>query len=125
VEPFAYTKVSALGIEEQRVNVLIDLTEPRERWRRLGHGYRVQPRIVVWEGNSATQVPQSALFRDGEHWAVFAVENDVARLRRVVVGQHNDTHVQIVSGVSPGERIVLHPNDRIEDGTRIAARAPA
>lgn len=125
VEPFAYTKVSALGIEEQRVNVLIDLTEPRERWRRLGHGYRVQPRIVVWEGQRATQVPQSALFRDGEHWAVFSVENDIARLRRVVIGQFNDTHVQIVTGVSPGERIVLHPNDRIEDGTRIVARTAA
>jgi HlyD family secretion protein len=125
VEPFAYTKVSALGIEEQRVNVLIDVTEARERWRRLGHGYRVQPRIIVWEGDKATQVPQSALFRDGEHWAVFAVENDIARLRRVVVGQHNDTHVQIVSGVAPGEHIVLHPNDRIEDGTRIVARTAA
>lgn len=123
VEPFAFTKVSALGIEEQRVNVLIDLTEPRERWRRLGHGYRVQPSIVVWETDRAVQVPQSALFRDGERWAVFAVEKNIARLRRVAVGQHNDTQVQVVSGLSPGERIVVHPNDRIEDGTRIVARS--
>lgn len=123
VEPFAFTKVSALGIEEQRVNVLIDLTEPRERWRRLGHGYRVQPSIVVWETDRAIQVPQSALFRDGERWAVFAVENSIAQLRGVVVGQHNDTQVQVVSGLSPGERIVVHPNDRIEDGTRIVARS--
>lgn len=122
VEPFAYTKVSALGIEEQRVNVLIDLVEPRERWRRLGHGYRVQPRIVVWETDAAIQVPQSALFRDGEQWAIFAVEKDVARLRHVTIGQRSDTHVQIVSGATPGERIVMHPNDRIEDGTRIVAR---
>jgi HlyD family secretion protein len=123
VEPFAFTKVSALGIEEQRVNVLIDLTEPRERWRRLGHGYRVQPRIVVWEARNVLQVPQSALFRDGEQWAVFVVENDTARLRRVGVGQHNDTHMQIVGGLTTGERIVLHPNDRIADGTRIVARS--
>jgi HlyD family secretion protein len=124
VEPFAFTKVSALGIEEQRVNVLIDLTEPRERWRRLGHGYRVQPRIVVWEARNVVQVPHSALFRDGEQWAVFVVENDSARLRRVGVGQHNDTHMQIVGGLTTGERIVLHPNDRIEEGTRIVARSP-
>lgn len=124
VEPFARTKVSALGIEEQRVNVLIDLTEPRERWRRLGHGYRVQPRIVVWETQNAIQVPQSALFRDGEHWAVFAIEENVARLRHVSVGQHNDTVVQITSGLTAGQRIVLHPNDRIEDGTRIVQRSP-
>jgi HlyD family secretion protein len=123
VEPFAFTKVSALGIEEQRVNVLIDLTEPRERWRRLGHGYRVQPSIVVWETDRAVQVPQSALFRDGEQWAAFVAEGNFARLRHVVIGQHNDTQVQIVSGLSPGERIVVHPNDRIEDGTRIVARA--
>lgn len=122
VEPFAFTKVSALGIEEQRVNVLIDLTEPRERWRRLGHGYRVQPSIVVWEASNAVQVPQSALFRDGEQWAVFVVEEDVARLRRVAVGQQNDRHVQITSSLKPGERIVLHPNDRIVDGARIIAR---
>lgn len=125
VEPFARTKVSALGIEEQRVNVLIDLTEPRERWRRLGHGYRVQPSIVVWETDNAVQVPQSALFRDGEHWAVFAVEEGVARLRRVTVGQRNDTDVQVVSGLTPGERIVLHPNDRIVDGTRLVERSAA
>lgn len=125
VEPFARTKVSALGIEEQRVNVLIDLTEPRERWRRLGHGYRVQPSIVVWETNDAVQVPQSALFRDGDRWAVFAVEQGVARLRHVAVGRHNDTDVQVVSGLAPGEPIVLHPNDRIVDGTRIVERSAA
>ena len=123
VEPFAYTKVSALGIEEQRVNVLIDLTEPRERWRRLGHGYRVQPRIVVWETDRAIQVPQSALFRDGEQWAAFVADGSVARLRHLVVGQHNDTHVQVMSGLATGDRIVVHPNDRIENGSRIVARA--
>lgn len=122
VEPFGYTKVSALGIEEQRVNVLIDLTEPRERWRRLGHGYRVQADIVVWEAQNILQVPQSALFRDDEHWAVFVDDGGRAQLRQVTTGQHNGTRAQIVSGLAVGERIVLHPNDRISDGTRIVAR---
>jgi HlyD family secretion protein len=122
VEPFAFTKVSALGIEEQRVNVRIDLTDPRERWRRLGHGYRVQPRIVVWESDKTMQVPQSALFRDGPAWAMFVVEDERARLRHVVIGQNNETNVQLVSGAKTGERIVLHPNERIEEGTRVLAR---
>lgn len=123
VEPFAFTKVSALGIEEQRVNVRIDLTDPRERWRRLGHGYRVQPRIVVWESDQTIQVPQSALFRDGQAWAMFVVEHGRARLRHVVVGQNNEAYVQLTSGANVGERIVLHPNERIEEGTRVAARS--
>lgn len=107
------------------MNVLISLSEPRERWRRLGHGYRVQPSIVVWESNNAIQAPQSALFRDGERWAVFTVERDIARLRHVVVGQQNDMNVQVVTGLTPGERIVVHPNERIEEGTRLAVRAGA
>ena len=123
VEPFGYTKVSALGIEEQRVNVLIDLTEPRERWRRLGHGYRVQPRIVVWESSDVLRVPFSALFRDGDRWAVFVEKAGRAALRPVQSGQENGIEAQIVSGLVPGERIVLHPNDRITDGTRIVARS--
>ncbi len=122
VEPFGYTKVSALGIEEQRVNVIIDLTEPRERWRRLGHGYRVQADIVVWEAKSTLQVPQSALFRDGEQWAVFVDQGGRAKLRHVTTGQYNGTQAQIVSGLTMEERIVLHPNDRISDGTRIVTR---
>lgn len=122
VEPFGYTKVSALGIEEQRVNVLIDLTEPRERWRRLGHGYRVQPRIVVWKSSDVLRVPLAALFREGEHWAVFVENDGRAQLRLVQLGQQNGVDAQIVSGLTAGERIVLHPSDRIANGSRITAR---
>jgi HlyD family secretion protein len=122
VEPFGFTKISALGIEEQRVNVLIDLTDPYEHWAALGHGYRVEPSIVVWESPSVVRVPLSALFRDGERWAVFVSDGGKARLREVEVGQQNGLHAQIVSGIQPGERVVVHPNDRIADGTRIEVR---
>lgn len=122
VEPYGFTKVSALGIEEQRVNVRIDLTEPRERWRRLGHGYRVEPHIVLWESRDVLRVPISALFRDHEVWAVFVEQQGKARLRRVQLGRENGMHAQILGGLETGERIVIHPNDRIEDGVRIVAR---
>jgi len=123
VEPFGFTKVSALGIEEQRVNVRIDLTEPRERWRRLGHGYRVEPRIVLWESRDVMRVPLSALFRHRDRWAVFVAERGRAALREVELGQQNDIEAQIVSGLRVGERIVLHPNERVAPGARIVARA--
>jgi len=122
VEPYGFTKISALGIEEQRVNVRIDLTEPRERWRRLGHGYRVEPHIVLWESPDVLRVPLSALFRDHEDWAVFVERQGRARLRRVQLGRDNGMHAQILDGLVTGERIVIHPNDRIEDGVRIVAR---
>ena len=100
VEPFGFMKVSALGIEEQRVNVIIDLTEPRERWERLGHGYRVEPRIVLWESDAVLRIPLSALFRQGEGWAVFVVENGRAVLRAVGVGRQNGLEAEITSGLT-------------------------
>ena len=81
VEPFGFTKVSALGIEEQRVNVVIDIKEPRTEWQRLGHGYRVEPRIVLWEARDVLKVPLSALFRQGTQWAVFVDKGGRADLR--------------------------------------------
>jgi HlyD family secretion protein len=122
VEPYGYTKVSALGIEEQRVDVVIDLTEPYDRWARLGHGYRVEPHIVVWEAADVLRVPLPALFRQGDRWAVFVERSGRAVLREVQVGQQNGMLAQIVAGLTAGERVVLHPNERIEDGTRIRAR---
>ncbi|MCB1033949.1 MAG: HlyD family efflux transporter periplasmic adaptor subunit [Acidobacteria bacterium] len=122
VEPFGFTKVSALGIEEQRVNVVIDLTSPPEDWRRLGHGYQVETRIILWESDDALRVPLTALFRDGEGWAVFAEEGGRARLRPVQVGRRNRLVAEILDGLAPGERIVVHPSDRILAGTRIAGR---
>lgn len=123
VEPYGFTKTSALGIEEQRVNVRIDLTEPRERWRRLGHGYRVEPHIVLWESRDVLRVPISALFREHEDWAVFVDQQGRARLRKVSLGRENGIHAQILGGLEAGERVVIHPNDRVADRVRIVARA--
>jgi HlyD family secretion protein len=123
VEPYGFTKVSALGIEEQRVNVIVDLTGPSERWRRLGHGYRVEASIVLWEADDVLQLPLSALFRDGDVWAVFVEERGRARLRHVEKGNQNGLAAEIRSGLEPGERVVLYPSDRVSDGVRIEARS--
>jgi HlyD family secretion protein len=122
VEPFGFLKVSALGIEEQRVNVHIQLVDPRERWSRLGHGYRVEPRIVLWEAADVLQVPLSALFRHGERWAVFLAADGRAVLREIAVGRQNGVSAEILSGLEPGQQLVLHPGDRVADGVRITAR---
>jgi HlyD family secretion protein len=122
VEPFGFTKVSALGIEEQRVNVVIDISSPRERWERLGHGYRVEPRIVLWESSDVLRVPLSALFRQGERWAVFVERDGRAGLREVEIGQGNGLHAEVRSGLEAGERVVLHPAERVSPGVRLAER---
>ncbi len=123
VEPFGFTKVSALGIEEQRVNVIIDIREPREQWLRLGHGYRVEPRIVLWEGRDVLKVPLSALFREGARWAVFVEKGGRAELRPVEIGHENGLEAEVTKGLEPGERIVLHPGDRVSPGARLEDRS--
>jgi HlyD family secretion protein len=122
VEPFGFTKVSALGIEEQRVNVVIDIKEPRAQWQRLGHGYRVEPRIVLWEGRDVLKVPLSALFRQGTQWAVFVDKGGRADLRTVEVAHENGLEAEVTSGLEAGERIVLHPGDRVTPGARLQDR---
>lgn len=122
VEPFGFTKVSALGIEEQRVNVVIDITAPRERWERLGHGYRVEPRIVLWESSDVLRVPLSALFRQGDKWAVFVERDGRAELREVGIGLDNGLQAEVRAGLDAGERVVLHPADRVSPGVRLAER---
>ncbi len=123
VEPYGFTKVSALGVEEKRVRVLIELTDPPEKWERLGHGFRVQPRIVLAESKGVLKLPRSALFRDGDRWAVFTMEDDLARRRRVELGLQNSLEAEIVGGLEEGERVVLQPGDRVSDGALIAERA--
>lgn len=122
VEPSGFTKVSALGVEEQRVNVVADLLahEPR-----LGDGYRVEVRIVVWEAADVVQVPASALFRAGAEWAVFVVEGGRARERIVRVGEQGAFEAEVREGLAEGERVVLHPSDRLRDGARVSPRAAA
>ncbi len=122
VEPFGFTKVSALGIEEQRVNVVIDITAPRREWQRLGHGYRVEPRIVLWESTDVLRVPLSALFRQGEQWAVFVARDGRAELRPVEIGQGNGLEAELRAGLEKGERVVLHPGDRVSPGARLVER---
>ncbi|MGQ9371221.1 efflux RND transporter periplasmic adaptor subunit [Azospirillum sp. ST 5-10] len=121
IEPFGRTEVSALGIEEQRVDVVLDLVEPPERWQRLGHGYRVDVRVVLYEARTLT-VPLGALFRHDGGWAVFAVADGRARLRPVTVGERNDLTVGIRDGLAEGERVVLYPGDRIADGVAVTER---
>ncbi len=122
VEPFGFTKVSALGIEEQRVNVVIDLTSAEADWQRLAHGYQVDVRIVLWQDDDTLTVPLLALFRDGEEWAVFVETNGRAELQHVEIGRRNSLNAELVGGLEPGARVVLHPSDRVLSGVRIVDR---
>jgi HlyD family secretion protein len=122
VEPSGFTKVSALGIEEQRVNVIIDLVDPPEKWGALAHGYRVEVRVVVWSSEDILKVPVSALFREGDRWAVFVVKDGRAHLRPVALGRRNDLEAAVVDGLDEGETVVRHPSDKLTDGGRVASR---
>ncbi|HWQ95392.1 MAG TPA: efflux RND transporter periplasmic adaptor subunit [Gammaproteobacteria bacterium] len=122
IEPTGFTKVSALGVEEQRVRVIADITSPREVWRRLGDGYRVEARFIVWEGAEVLQIPASALFRLNNGWAVFVVESGRAKTQPVEIGQRAGLTVQVLSGLEAGERLITHPDDRIKEGGRVKMR---
>ncbi|WP_029009319.1 efflux RND transporter periplasmic adaptor subunit [Azospirillum halopraeferens] len=122
VEPYGFTKVSALGVEEQRVNVIIDLTDPPGRRASLGHGFRVEVRIVVRASDDALMLPAGALFRDGDRWAVFAATGGRAELRHVTVGLVNERAAEIRDGLEAGTPVVLHPGDRVADGVPLVAR---
>jgi HlyD family secretion protein len=122
VEPFGYTKISALGIEEQRVNVVIDLVSDESEWQRLAHGYQVDVRIVLWEDEDVLTVPLLALFRDGRQWAVFVESAGRATLRHVEIGRRNSLDAEVIDGLELGERVVLHPSDRVVSDVRITER---
>lgn len=122
VEPSAFTRTSALGVEEQRVNVLVDLDSPREEWISLGDGYRVEARIVVWEAEDVVIVPASAVFRRGEGSAVFVIEGDHARLTPIEVGHGNGLDIEVVSGLDEGATVIVHPGDTVDDGVLVAPR---
>ncbi|MBE9556899.1 MAG: HlyD family efflux transporter periplasmic adaptor subunit [Proteobacteria bacterium] len=123
VEPYAFTKISALGIEEQRVNVIVDFTDPPEKWQGLGHGYRVDAHILDWRGEDVLKLPLGALFRDGESWAVFVAEENVAKLRHIEIDHGNGREAEILEGLEIGATVILHPGDRISDGVRILSRS--
>jgi HlyD family secretion protein len=122
VEPAGFTKISSLGVEEQRVLVIADIHQDHEAARRLGDGYRVEASFIVWEGENVLQVPASALFRKGSDWAVFVVEGDKARLRGIRVGHRTGLAAEIVSGLKEGEKVIAHPEETIEDGTPVRSR---
>ncbi|OIN04742.1 efflux RND transporter periplasmic adaptor subunit [Oceanisphaera psychrotolerans] len=121
IEPRGFTKFSALGVEEQRVNVLIRFDGEPDARRGLGHGYRVEVRIVVWEDENVLMAPSSALFREGEQWAVLVAEGNRARWTPVRIGHDNGLQAQILAGLSEGQQLVLYPGPELADGTRIAA----
>ena len=123
VEPAGFEEVSALGIEEQRVQVRLDIESPHEAWRGLGHDYRVFVSILAERYDDVLTVPIGAIFRDGADWAVFVVENGRAALRRVDLGAMSDRAAQVVGGLASGEAVILHPTDRIVDGVAVADRA--
>lgn len=123
VEPAGFTKVSALGVEEQRVRVIVDISSPPEQWRSLGDGYRVEASFVLWQGSDLLLIPGSALFRHGEGWAVFVAEAGRARLRPVRIGQRNGLAAQVIDGLKTGDQVVAHPDDKIADGVKVKPRS--
>ena len=122
VDPAGFTKVSALGIEEQRVNTILDITDPPEKWEDLGHDFRVFVRITVWQSDSTLTVPLSAMFRRNNQWAVFRLEDGAAKLTPLEIGRLGAERAQVLEGLSPGDRVLLHPSDRVLDGAAIRER---
>jgi HlyD family secretion protein len=122
IEPAAFTKVSALGVEEQRVWVIIEFVDPPEKRRALGDGFRVEARVVVWEADNVLKVPSGALFRHGGQWAVFLGDDDRARLRTITLGHDNGLEAEVLTGLEPNQQVIVHPGDVIADGVAVEAR---
>lgn len=122
VEPYAFTKTSALGIEEQRVNVIVDFDEPYENWQQMAHAFKVVTRVVWWESAEVVKVPMGALFRQRNRWAVYVADQGFARLRHVDIGHTTTFEAEVVAGLKEGDSVILHPSDRVRDGGRITAR---
>ena len=116
IEPSAFTKVSALGIEEQRVNVIADLIDSETT---LGDGYRVEGRVVIWETNDSLRVPVSALFRRGETWSLFCVNNGIAQIKDLEIGHLTPSEAEVKSGLAEGSQVITHPSKDIANGTRV------
>lgn len=121
VEPSAFTRASALGVEEQRVNVIVDPVGPSEGWSALGDGYRIEARIVVWTHADAVQVPVNSLFRDGDGWAAYVLEGGKAVRRPVTVGEWGNRSAQVLEGLLEGDEVVSYPSDAVHDGVRVRA----
>lgn len=122
VEPSGFTKISSLGVEEQRVNIILSFTDPFEKWRALGDAFRVEAAIIVDRSDEAVTVPISALFRHNEVWSVFKVVDNVAVLQKVKTGRRNDQFVEIIDGLTTTEKVIIHPGNSVVDGVRIESR---
>jgi HlyD family secretion protein len=122
VEPYGFLKISALGVEEQRVNVIVDFAGPPSEWSSLAHGYRVEAAIVTWEADDVVQAPVASLFRSGGRWAVFRVADGRAGLTPVEVGRDNGRNAQVVSGLEAGDTVILYPGETLADGVRVRRR---
>jgi HlyD family secretion protein len=125
VEPSAVTQVSALGIDEQRVTVILQLSGPPEDWRALGHGFRVIARIALWRQDDVLTIPVGALFRDGPDWATYLVRDGRATLQKITLGERNDDFAQVLDGLQAGDRVILHPSDQVVAGVRVVSLADA
>ncbi len=123
VEPSGFMKISALGVEEQRVNVVVDFIDPPEARPGLADGFRVELRVVLWEGEEVLQVPTGSLFREGDDWAVFAVEEGRVVLRQVGIGRQGGLVAEVVEGLEEGDQVILHPGDSIVEGLRVKPRS--
>ena len=119
VEPAAFTKISALGVEEQRVNVVADITTPLAERLTLGDNFRVEARVIVWESDKALKVPVSSLFRRGSTWSAYVVRSGRARLVPVSVGRTSGLETQVLEGLHEGDEVILYPGDRVKDGERV------
>jgi HlyD family secretion protein len=119
VEPSAFTKISSLGVEEQRVNIIADFDEPPERLTRLGDGYRIEAKITTAELDQALLIPNSALFRYQREWHVLAIDGNQAKLQRLEIGLQNDTHTQVLSGLVVDQQVIVYPSDTIQPGSRV------
>jgi len=119
VEPAAFTKISALGVEEQRVNVVADITTPLAERLSLGDNYRVEGRVILWESEQVLKVPVSALFRRGSDWSAYVVRNGRAALVPVQAGRSSGSETQVLGGLKEGDEVILYPGDRVQDGTRV------
>ena len=125
VEPGGFTKVSALGVEEQRTRVVLDFASPHAQWERLGDGYRVEVQFLVQRKDNLLQVPASALFRAGEGWAVYRIGQGKARRTLVKLGLRSATVAEVLEGLKEGDQVIVQPDDRIREGTRIREGAPS
>jgi HlyD family secretion protein len=122
VEPVGYTDVSALGVEEQRVRVVLDLMSPREQWALLGDGYRVDAHFILWRGDNVLVIPASSVFRENGQHAVFVIDGERVVQQDVVIGQSDGFLVEVVQGLNEGDQLVRHPDNRLDDGIRVRAR---